>query len=61
LNKPVPVVLGGGTALPRGSREKFEKALKDIRLPLQISKIILSKDPLHSTAKGALMMALLDN
>ena len=61
LNKPIPVVLGGGTALPRGSRERFEKALKEVRLPLQISKIMLSKNPLQSTAKGALMMALLDD
>ena len=61
LKKPIPVVLGGGTALPPGSRERFEKALKGVRLPIQISEIILSKDPLHSTAKGALMMALLDS
>jgi hypothetical protein len=61
LNKPIPIVLGGGTALPRGSRERFEKALKEVSLPIQISDIMLSKDPLHSTAKGALMMALLDS
>ncbi len=60
LNRPIPVVLGGGTVLPQGSRERFEEALKDVRLPIKISEIILSKDPLHSTAKGALMMALLD-
>lgn len=61
LNKPIPVVIGGGTTLPRGSRERFEMALNEVRLPIQISEVILSKDPLHSTAKGALMMALLDN
>ena len=61
LNKPVPVVLGGGTTMPKGSRERFERALEDVCLPLQISEIFLAKDPLHSTAKGALMMAFLDN
>lgn len=61
LSKPIPVVLGGGTSMPRGSREKFEKALKGVPLPIQISEVVLSKDPLHSTAKGALMMALLDS
>jgi len=61
LAKPIPVVLGGGTVLPRGSREKFEKALKEIRLPIAISEVVMAENPLSATAKGALMMALLEN
>lgn len=55
---PVPTVISGGTALPKGFKEKFESALHSIRLPFEISSVRLSKDPLYTTAKGALVMAV---
>jgi hypothetical protein len=59
ISRPVPVVLSGGTALPEGFRERFEKALRGLRgFPLKISEVRLAQDPLHSTAKGALIAAL---
>ncbi|MBW2169423.1 MAG: hypothetical protein JRG69_09235 [Deltaproteobacteria bacterium] len=58
LSMAVPIVLSGGTVIPRGSREKFEKALSDIRLPIRVSEIIIAQKPLYSTAKGALTMAM---
>ncbi|MBF0517097.1 MAG: hypothetical protein HQK97_08265, partial [Nitrospirae bacterium] len=39
LSKPISVVLSGGTAMPAGVREKFEKLLKANRLPLQFSSV----------------------
>lgn len=59
LARPVPIVLGGGTALPRGVRERFWKHLKAIPLPCEVSEVVLASKPLYATAKGALMMALL--
>jgi len=61
LAKPIPAAMGGGTVLPRGSKEKFEKALKEIRLPIPISEVVMAENALSATAKGALMMALLEN
>jgi hypothetical protein len=59
ISRPVPVVLSGGTALPEGFRERFEKALRGLgAFPLKISEVRLARDPLHSTAKGALVAAL---
>ncbi|MBF0328622.1 MAG: hypothetical protein HQL10_05655 [Nitrospirae bacterium] len=55
---PVPVVISGGTASPKGFREKFESAVQTIRLPFEISKIVIPQDPLSTTAKGALVMAV---
>jgi len=60
FNRPVPMVLSGGTALPTGFRERFEKLLWEQDFPIQVSEIRLSSDPLHSTAKGALIYALSD-
>jgi len=58
LSKAVPLVLSGGTVLPKGSRGKFIKALSKFRLPIKISDIIKVEKPLYSTAKGALVMAM---
>jgi len=60
LSKPIPIVLSGGTILPPGSHEMFLKAMKGIRLPFKISEVLVAKNPLYATAKGALTMALLE-
>jgi hypothetical protein len=60
FNRPIPIVLSGGTALPAGFRDRFEKILWEQDFPIQISEIRMSSDPLHSTAKGALVYALSD-
>ncbi len=58
--RPLPVVLSGGTALPEGFRERFEKAFKEANLPIPTSDIRMASDPLHTSAKGALVAALAD-
>src|SRR6266853_1024470 len=58
FNRPVPLVLSGGTALPPGFRERFEKLLWEQDFPISVSDIRLAENPLHSTAKGALTCAL---
>ena len=60
LGRPVPVVLSGGTTLPSGFRERFEKILKEETLPVPISEVRLASEPLHGSAKGALIAALTD-
>jgi hypothetical protein len=58
ISTPVPIVLSGGTAMPRGCKDKFETMLKTIDMPLEISGVRLAEDPLNTTAKGALIMAM---
>src|SRR5271156_3407559 len=58
--RPLPIVLSGGTALPEGFRERFEKALQETDLPIASNEIRLASDPLHASAKGALVAALAD-
>ena len=58
IAKPTPIVLSGGTVLPNGFQEIFEKALKIVDLPLEISEVRIARDPLNTTAKGAMVMAL---
>ncbi len=61
ISRPIPIVLSGGTAMPKGCREGFEKALKTIKLPVEISTVRLASDPLNTTAKGALIMAMAES
>lgn len=58
MSKPVPVVLSGGTVLPKGFRSLFEQALAKVDLPVPVSEIRIATDPLNTTAKGAMVMAL---
>jgi hypothetical protein len=60
FNRPIPMVLSGGTTLPPGFRERFEKLLWETDFPVTVSDIRLAENPLHSTAKGALVYALSD-
>ena len=60
FNRPLPIVLSGGTALPEGFRDRFEKILWEQDFPLAVSEIRLARNPLHTTAKGALVYALSD-
>jgi hypothetical protein len=56
--RPIPIVLSGGTAKPRGFKNLFEKTLRARGLPIDISEVRLATDPLTATAKGALIAAL---
>lgn len=61
FNRPIPIVLSGGTALPHGFRDRFEKLLWEQEFPITVSEIRLAQTPLYSTAKGALACALSDS
>jgi activator of 2-hydroxyglutaryl-CoA dehydratase len=58
VDRPIPVVLSGGTAKVSGFKERFEQVLEAENIPLDFSRIRVAKDPLTATANGALMAAL---
>ena len=60
IDRPIPLVLAGGSTLPTGFRERFEQAIRQTDFPLHISQVRLASEPLHATAKGALVAALAD-
>jgi len=60
LNRPIPLVLSGGSVLAPGFRDRFEKTLRETELPVAISEVRLGANPMHSTARGALVAALSD-
>jgi len=58
FGRAVPLVLSGGGVLPEGFRERFEKALRAAALPVPVTEVRLARDPLNTTARGALIAAL---
>src|SRR5215212_1696137 len=59
LDRPMTVVLAGGTARPKGFLEKFEGMLRaEGDFPIDISSVRMAKDPLTTTAHGCYIAAL---
>lgn len=58
LNRPIPMVLSGGSVLAPGFGDRFEKVLRATELPVAISEVRVGSSPQHSTARGALVAAL---
>jgi hypothetical protein len=58
LDQSIPIVLSGGTTMPKGFLKRFTSVLRAEDFPIRVSEVRVSEDPLHSTARGALMAAL---
>jgi hypothetical protein len=58
ISRPIPLVLSGGTAMPKGFSERFERVLAASHFPLELSGVRLASGPLTATARGALIAAL---
>lgn len=58
LDQSIPLVLSGGTVMPKGFLEHFGQVLRATQFPVRLSEVRLSADALNSTARGALMAAL---
>jgi hypothetical protein len=62
LDRPMTVVLAGGTARPKGFLEKFEGMLRaETDFPIDISSVRMAKDPLTTTAHGCYIAALAES
>jgi hypothetical protein len=57
-DRPLPLVLSGGTAKPRGFKELFERTLRSRPMPIDIAEVRMASDPLTATARGALIAAM---
>ena len=59
IDRPMPIVLAGGTAKPAGFLQKFESMLRTGgEFPIEISDVRMAKDPLTATAHGCYIAAL---
>jgi len=59
-DRPLPIVLSGGTSRPRGFRELFERALRARPFPIEVAEVKLASDPYTATARGAHIAAMFE-
>lgn len=55
--KPVNIIVAGGTSKPNGFEKVLERTLKEANLSIEIGKVIKPADPLFSVARGCLLAA----
>ena len=60
IDKPISVVLSGGTALPKGFAARFRASLHRLKFPLEVGSVRMASQPVRSVAKGALVAARAD-
>jgi len=56
--EPIPVIISGGTTLPNGFVELFEKELLNAKLPFKVTEVIPAKDRLTAVAHGCLLWSM---
>ena len=59
-DRPLPIVLSGGTSRPRGFRELFERTLRARSFPVEVAEVRLASDPFTATARGAHIAAMFE-
>ena len=60
LPHSIPIILSGGTSLPKGFKDLFEIGFNTIKdkFPIPVSEIRMASDPLNAVAQGLLVAAL---
>lgn len=58
LNKPIPVVIAGGTTLASGFEELFKQVVSENPLPFTVKEIRAADDRLRAVAQGLLLAAM---
>ncbi len=60
IDDSLPIVISGGTSLPKGFLELFKSVLNRYELPFEISEIRQAKNPLTAVANGLLIRTMSD-
>lgn len=60
IDEEIPIIISGGTSLPKGFLEMFKNKISKYDLPFEISEIRRAKDPLTAVASGLLIKTMSD-
>jgi hypothetical protein len=63
INKPLPIIVSGGTSLANGFLDKFKARFNNLagKFPFPVSEIRAAKDPLTAVATGLLVVGQMDD
>ena len=57
IEKPIDIVLSGGTSMPKGFAERFKENFIKLKFPLAIGEVKIASNPLKAVATRALVSA----
>jgi len=60
IDDEIPIIISGGTSLPKGFVTLFKNVMDSKEIPFQISEIRRAKNPLTSVANGLLIKTMSD-
>jgi intein/homing endonuclease len=60
IEDPIPIVVSGGTSMPKGFINLFKTVLSGYDLPFEVSEIRSAKNPLTAVANGLLVKTMAD-
>lgn len=55
--RPMPIVVAGGTSMPDGFLEFFKKIFIEQKMPFEIGEVTRAAEPLYAIAEGCVMVA----
>lgn len=60
ISDSIPIIVSGGTSLPKGFLSLFKNVLKKYELPFEVSEIRRARNPLTAVANGLLVKTMAD-
>jgi hypothetical protein len=60
VDEPVPIIISGGTSIPKGFVELFKDVVSGYDLPFELSEIRRAKNPLTAVSSGLLIRTMSD-
>ena len=60
IDEDIPIIVSGGTSLPKGFMNLFKETLRKYDLPFQVSQIRSAKKPLTAVSSGLLIRTISD-
>ena len=60
IDAAIPIVIAGGTSMPKGTIELFETTFNKYDFPIQISEIRRAKNPMTAVSQGLLIKTIAD-
>ena len=60
VDEKIPVIISGGTSLPKGFVNLFKSSLEGYELPFDVSEVRRARNPLTAVASGLLIRTIAD-
>jgi len=60
IEEALPIVISGGTSMPKGFLNLFKSVISKYKLPFEVSEVRLAKNPLTAVAQGLLVKTIAD-